>query len=443
MLDDIIKYRLQKLERYQKFYSAYPNRIGPRISIKKAIDKFEEWLANQKILGLAGRIVGLRNQGKIIFVDLKDFDSQIQLVLKKDLTSEFELLADCIDIGDFLWAKGRLFKTKTREKSLLANQARLISKSLRPLPQSWYGLKDIEKRLRHRELDFILNPSAKNFLVTRSKVISSLTKILHQYGFQEVQTPILQPVAGGAKARPFKTRWQALGQDVYLRIAPELYLKRLLVAGFEKIFELGKNFRNEGIDRVHYPEFTMLELYWAYKDYKFLMKFTKNVLTKLFKQFKPNKLVYQKKSIDINNWQTLTFNEAIKRYAPHQKGEPDQILSKKVKPNLIDPTFIIDHPKSISPLAKSKPDNPELVERFQLYIGGIELANGYTELNNPLEQRKRMSKQKNLDENFLEALEYGMPPAAGVGIGIDRLVALIVDSHSIREVISFPVLKSK
>ncbi len=443
MLDDIIKYRLQKLERYQKFYSAYPNRIGPRISIKKAIDKFEEWLASKKTLKLVGRIVGLRNQGKIIFVDLKDFDSRIQLVLKKDLTSEFELLADCIDIGDFLWAKGRLFKTKTREKSLLANQARLISKSLRPLPQSWYGLKDIEKRLRHRELDFILNPSAKNFLVTRSKIISSLTKILHQYGFQEVQTPILQPVAGGAKARPFKTRWQALGQDVYLRIAPELYLKRLLVAGFEKIFELGKNFRNEGIDRVHYPEFTMLELYWAYKDYKFLMKFTKNVLTKLFKQFKPNKLVYQKKSIDINNWQTLTFNEAIKRYAPHQKGEPDQILSKKVKPNLIDPTFIIDHPKSISPLAKSKPDNPELVERFQLYIGGIELANGYTELNNPLEQRKRMSKQKNLDENFLEALEYGMPPAAGVGIGIDRLVALIVDSHSIREVISFPVLKSK
>jgi len=291
----------------------------------------------------------------------------------------------------------------------------------------------------------------------RSEIVTQLRRLLGEEGFLEVETPILQPLAGGAKAKPFKTHWEALREDVYLRIAPELYLKRLLVAGFEKIFEIGKNFRNEGIDREHYPEFTMLELYWAYQDYRSLMKFIKKTLLKLVK-------VLKLKSTALSRpWQTLTFDEVLKKFIEPSRQtylsnlnaeEAAEVFKKEICPKITNPTFVIDYPAEISPLAKNLAKNPRLVERFQLIVDGWELINGYSELNDPLEQESRLKEQEKkylagdqelslVDQDFLEALEYGMPPAAGLGIGLDRLAAVLTNAHSLREVIAFPMLKGK
>jgi lysyl-tRNA synthetase class 2 len=457
MLQDIIAERQKKLAKLKsKKINPYPSTAKRMALVGEAIKNFNSWEKNRKTLFLVGRLRAWRDQGGIIFSELEDETGRIQLVFKEKETKQFELIKETLDSGDFLEVKGKLFKTKRGEKSLKADSVKIIGKSLRPLPTEWFGLKDAEERFRRRYLDLLLNPEVKVRLQKRSEIIAELRQLLYQEGFLEVETPILQPLAGGAKAKPFKSHWEALKEDVYLRIAPELYLKRLLVGGFEKIFEIGKNFRNEGIDRDHYPEFTMLELYWAYQDYRSLMKFIQKILLKLVKNLK------LKSSAFSRPWHTYTFEEVLKKFIdPSRRNYVDdlnaeeaaEVLKKEIYPKLTNPTFIIDYPSEIVPLAKSSPD-PKLVERFQLIVDGKELINGYSELNDPVEQRIRLEDQEKkflagdqelsrVDQDFLEALEYGMPSAAGLGIGIDRLVAVLTGSHSIREVIAFPMLKGK
>ncbi len=452
MLEDIIKERRKKIENLIKNgVRPFPSKAKRTISIAEALKNFNKLSRSKKHISIAGRVMALRDQGNLIFADVKDesgpalskAEGKIQTLLKKDNLENFKILKQNIDVGDFISIGGNLFKTKAGEKSVEAKSVEIIAKSLRPLPTHWYGLKDVEERFRKRYLDVILNPEIKEKFFKRSEIIAYLRQKLNEEGFLEVETPMLQPIPGGAKARPFITHHNALDTDFYLRIAPELYLKRLLVAGFEKIFEIGRNFRNEGIDRDHNPEFTMLELYWAYQDWKGLMKFVEKLLKKFL----------------AGRWGKITFSEALKKYAKTDvkklaAEKLDEIFKKEVRPKIIKPTFITHFPKSISPLAKSCPDNPELTERFQLIVDGTEIVNGFSELNDPIEQRKRMEEQEKLyragdpeasrlDEDFLEALEYGMPPAAGLGIGIDRLAALITKSHNIKEVIIFPTLRPK
>ncbi|MEK7574479.1 MAG: lysine--tRNA ligase [Patescibacteria group bacterium] len=458
MLNDIIEQRKKKLANLIKAgLNPYPSSVKRTASLTEVLENFNRWQKSGKKLFLAGRLRAWRDQGRIIFADLEDETGKLQLIFNEKQTKQFDLMKENSDIGDFIEVQGKLLKTKRGEKSLAVGLSRVISKSLRPLPAEWFGLKDAEERFRRRYLDLILNPEVKIRIQKRSEIIACLRQLLQGEGFSEVETPILQPLPGGAKAKPFKSHWEALNEDVYLRIAPELYLKRLLVAGFEKIFEIGKNFRNEGIDKEHYPEFTMLELYWAYEDYQSLMKFIQKILLKLIKSLKLKSTVFNRP------WQTLTFNEVLKKFIdPSRRGRLDnlnadeaaEIFKKEICPKLINPTFITDYPLALSPLAKSCPQDAQLVERFQLVVNGWELINGYSELNNPEEQRRRLEKQEEkhlagdeelsrVDQDFLEAMEYGMPPATGLGIGIDRLVALLTDSHSIREIITFPMLKGK
>lgn len=444
MLEDIIKERQRKLKNLrQGGFNPYPSKIKRTIFIAEALRNFNKLSRLKKQIFIAGRIIGLRDQGNLIFIDVKDESGKIQAVFKKDSLTNFKFLKQNLDTGDFLSVGGPLFETQKGEKSIEAKNVEIIAKSLRPLPTQWYGLKDVEERYRKRYLDIILNPEVKERIIRGGAIIRYLREKLSQEGFIEVETPILQPIPGGALARPFVTHHNALNCDFYLRVAPELYLKRLLVAGFEKIYEIGRVFRNEGIDREHNPEFTIFELYWAYQDWEGLMKFTE----KLLKKFLPGK------------WQKMTYQEAIKKYAKKdarklKKEEIDEVFKKEVRPNLIKPIFITHYPKSISPFAKTCADNPELTERFQLIAEGMEIVNGFSELNDPVDQRQRMEEQEKmyrggnletsrLDEDFLEALEYGMPPAAGWGIGVDRLVSLATKSHSLKETIIFPTLRPK
>lgn len=459
MLEDLIKERLKKLQLYQKSANPYPPKVERSFSIREVIENFDRLAGSGKKAVLTGRILGWRDQGKIIFADMKDESGTIQVVLKKGATKDFDFLRQVIDRGDFLEVKGFFFATEKGEKSIKAETIRIIAKSLRPWPSSWFGLEDVEERYRRRYLDFVLNPESKKKIEVRSKIAAELRRILQEDGFLEIETPVLQPLPGGALAAPFKTHFNALNLDVYLRIAPELYLKRLLVGGFEKIFELGKDFRNEGIDKDHYPEFTMLELYWAYQNYEGLMEATEKWLKKVVENLglevkMDGKLIdFQKK------WPRVKFPDLIDEYSPSDKNkiktiEIDDVFKKKIRPFIKDPLFVIDHPKVISPLSKAKEDDPDFVERFQLVVGGMEVVNGFSELNDPIDQRERMEEQEKmyregneeasrLDEDFLEALEYGMPPAAGLGLGLDRFAALLTNSHSIREVMSFVTLRPK
>ena len=444
MLEDIIRERQRKLKNlFKEGINPYPAKIKRTILISEALKDFNKLSSSKKQLFLAGRIKALRDQGNLIFIDLQDESAKIQAVFRKDNLANFKILKQNLDVGDFLSVSGPLFKTQKGEKSIEAKNAEIIAKSLRPLPTQWYGLKDVEERYRKRYLDLILNPEVKEKIIVRSKIIETLRIDLAKEGFIEVETPILQPLAGGALARPFITHHNALNCDFYLRVAPELYLKRLLVAGFEKIYEIGRVFRNEGIDRDHNPEFTMFELYWAYQDWEGLMKFTE----KLLKKFIPGK------------WEKITFEAALKKYAKKdikklKPAEIDEVFKKEVRPKIVKPTFITHYPKSLSPFAKSVQGKLELTERFQLIVEGMEIVNGFSELNDPVDQRERMEEQERkyragnqeasrLDEDFLEALEYGMPPTAGWGIGIDRLATLVTKSHNIKEVIVFPTLKPK
>jgi len=442
MLDDIIKERGKKLDALKEArIDPYPSIIKRTISIAQALKKFLLFSVLKKQFSITGRIFGLRDQGNLIFLDVQDESGKIQVVLKKNNLKNFKLFKETLDVGDFISSTGFFFKTKAGEKSIEAKDVEIIAKSLRPLPDQWYGLKDIEERYRKRYLDIILNSEVKEKISKRCEILKIIRENLYKEGFLEVETPMLQPIPGGAIARPFITHHNALDTDFYLRIAPELYLKRLLIAGFEKIFEIGRNFRNEGIDKDHNPEFTMLELYWAYQDREGLMKFVEKILKKFIS----------------GKYEKITYNDSFKKYAGKDLNkikpeEIDEVFKKEVRPKIVKPTFIIDYPKAISPLAKSSVDNPEITERFQLVVKGMEVVNGFSELNDPIDQRQRMEKQERmyragdkeasrLDEDFLEAMEYGMPPAAGLGIGIDRLVSLITDSHNLKEIIIFPTLK--
>ncbi len=439
-LENLRKIRIEKLEKIRKLgVDPYPSKFESREEIGEV---------RKKKLGttvrIAGRIMAWREHGKIVFADLKDESGQIQVVFKEDKLSALssQLLA-LLDIGDFIGVEGKLFKTDAGELSIEVKDLVLLSKSLRPLPSQWYGLKDVEERYRKRYLDLLMNPEVKKVFETRSQIITAMREFLDQKGFLEVETPTLQPIYGGATARPFVTHHQALDIDLYLRIADELYLKRLIVGGLEKVYEICRDFRNEGIDRQHNPEFTQMECYWAYADYEEMMKLTEEMVCFIVKEVLGSlELEYQGHKVNLKApWKRLDFSEAPKDV----DGDLDET-------RIIEPTFVTSYPRKISPLAKASPDNPEVVERFEPVIGGLELGNAYSELNDPLLQREIFEKQAAaraagdeeahpMDEDFVEALEYGMPPTGGLGIGVDRLVMLLTNQRSIRDVILFPTMR--
>jgi len=431
-LEKIRKVRLKKLENLRKTgIEPYPAKVSRSHTNQEALNKFTT-LGKRKIT-LVGRIRSIRGHGGSCFCHVEDGSGQIQIYLKQDKIGKnhYQLFLDNIDIGDFIEVSGSLFKTKKGEKTLEVSKWRILVKSLLPLPEKWHGLKNVEERFRKRYLDLILNKEIKEKFKKRSEIITKIRQFLDKNEFLEVETPMLQVLAGGAKARPFKTRLNALNMDLYLRIAPELYLKRLLIGGFEKIYELGRTFRNEGIDREHNPEFTMLEFYVAYWDYNKMMEFTEKLMKRL-----DNKIFKGK-------FRKIKYSKIV--------GRKDE---KEVFVKIKTPTFVINHPKEISPLSKKSEKDPKKVERFHLIVNGLEIANGFSEINDPIDQKERFEAQEKLrkkgdkeahqyDKDFVEALEYGMPPAAGIGIGIDRLVVLLTESKTLREAILFPTMRPK
>lgn len=433
---------------------------------------------------LAGRLTALRYHGKSTFADLCDDSGKIQLFFGlNDLGEQrYEFLAKLVNIGDFLGVEGAIFTTRTNQVTVKVQEFTLLTKSLRPLPEKWHGLKDVETRLRQRYLDLLANEETKDVFRKRSEIIKRMREFLDSRGYIEVETPMLHPIPGGATARPFVTHHNALDRDLYLRVAPELYLKRLLVGGFEKVYEINRNFRNEGLSPRHNPEFTMMELYHAYVDYEYIMELVEEMLSDIISRVAGQRtIVYQGNEIEVKPpWPRMSFFAAIREFAgvdleAANDAESarrviadlrvvledsagygkicDEVFKSYVVPRLIQPAFIIDHPVELSPLAKGKRGNPRLTERFQPFIGGLELGNAFSELNDPLEQRARFEQQmklraggdeeaQTLDEDFITALEFGMPPAGGLGIGIDRLVMLLTDSSTIKEVILFPQLRT-
>ena len=450
--------------------SDYGQRFLPKESTLNVIKNFEEG----KSVRVAGRIMTRRIMGKSAFFDVKDEFGRIQAYVKKDiLGEEGYAFFKALSIGDIVGLEGDLFSSKTGEKTIKVRKLERLSKIVRTLPEKWHGLKDVETRYRHRYIDLIMNDNVRETFKTRSSIIREIRKMLDEKNFTEVETPMMQSIPGGARAKPFETHHHALHADLYLRVAPELYLKRLLVGGFEKVYEINRNFRNEGISIKHNPEFTMMELYEAYADYEDMMNLTEEIVSGLVKKlYGKEEIVYGDKTINFKTpWKRITFYESIKKATgldlrkmsvkdaakelkiEVKKGMDevdilDEIFSEKVEKDLWDPTFILDYPVAMTALAKGREDDPELVYRFELFIGKKEIANAFSELNDPEIQRKRLTEQKEIigagkeiDEDFLMALEYGMPPAGGLGIGIDRLVMLLTNQNSIRDVILFPQLR--
>ncbi len=481
MLESLIEERLKKLEALKKAgISPYPIKTKKRISVGEAKKGFASFAKSKKKISLAGRIVSLRDQGGVLFADLKDEQAQIQLVFKKDNLKNFNFLKSTIDRGDFYWASGLLFKTKKGEESLEVKAYELLSKSLRPLPVEHFGIENVETRLRKRYLDILLDNSTKEIFYKKAIFWNTFREELKKSGFLEVETPVLESVPGGAEAEPFKTHHNALDLEFYLRISLELPLKKLLVAGYEKVFEIGRIFRNEGIDREHLQDYTQLEFYWAYSDYNELMIFaeklykivvkkTVGTLVTNFDSHKINwgkkwkKVDYVKEFIKINGLDpTRATKDELFKKAMELKLEPDKnlnsgrlidlIYKKTIRPKLIEPCFLINQPLAIEPLAKRSSLNSNIVERFQILAGGTELGKGFSELNDPIDQRERFEEQmklreagdneaQRLDEDFLESLEYGMPPASGFGIS-ERLFAVLLD-RPVRETVIFPLMRPK
>ncbi|MFC1948675.1 lysine--tRNA ligase [Chloroflexota bacterium] len=501
-LERITQQRMDKLDQIRaEGVNPYPNRYERTHTTQEAVELLEQLESKGKAekpedspsgkdkVSVAGRITAMRNMGKSTFVDIRDGSGKIQLLFQEikgtDKYDKDQIqLFGALDIGDIIGVEGSIGKTRTGEPTVWVGNFTLLAKSLQPLPEKWHGLSDVETRYRQRYLDLISNPEAQETFKIRSQVIAAIRQFLGQRGFIEVETPVLQPSAGGALARPFVTHHQALDQDFYLRIATELHLKRLIIGGLDKVYEIGRIFRNEGIDTRHNPEFTLLESYEAYADYNDVMKMVEEMVYKVARQvLGVTKIKYGDETVDLKPpWQRLRLRDAAVEYSgidfvkyPTASGlrekmrsmnieaDPeknwaklvDELLSTSVVPKLIQPTFIIDYPVSMSPLAKKKPGEERVVERFQAFTGGgIELANAYSELNNPIEQRERFEEQLKerqgageerwtIDEDFLLAMEYGMPPTGGLGIGIDRLVMLLTNQQSIREVILFPQLREK
>ncbi len=484
-IDEIRENRIKKRKNIEKKgLNPYPSETKRTHTIFEVLRDFSKIARVKREVILVGRIKSKRIHGKAAFLNIEDGTGKIQVLLRENSVGEsaYRFFLDNFDIGDFLELKGNLFLTKTKEKTLNISDFRVLVKSLLPLPEKWHGLKDIEERYRKRYLDLIFNPEVKKKFELRSKIIEEIRNFLQIEGFLEVETPILQLIYGGAKAKPFKTHLNALDLDLYLRISPELYLKRLLVGGFEKIYEIGKCFRNEGVDKFHNPDFTILEFYWAYADYRDLMKFTEEMFKAVVKKlFGKLEIKYGNKKINFKTpWPKIEFCQFLQKetkinfdnihpQALRQRAEKfgigvskvetkaevaDKIFKKYCRNKIWNPTFIIHHPLDFQPLAKAREKDLKKLANFQLIIAGCELVNAFSELNDPLKQREKFEEQEKLyksgleeaqrmDKDFLQALEYGMPPAAGFGLGIDRLVMLLTDSHSLREVIFFPTMRPR
>ncbi|MGB2580390.1 MAG: lysine--tRNA ligase [Minisyncoccia bacterium] len=483
-LEEIRAERLRKIELLkEKGMNPYPIATKRSISVADALSSFTKLSRENKKITLAGRVMAIRGQGALVFFNLRDSEAVIQGFLKRDDMDEelFSLFQDTIDIGDFIECAGTLFMTKRKERTLLVKSWKILSKSLRPLPDKWHGLQDVEERFRKRYLDMLMSDEVRARFVLRSKIITETRSFLNDAGYLEVETPLLQSLAGGALAEPFKTHHNALDIDLNLRIAPELYLKKLLVGGFPRVYELGRNFRNEGIDMTHNPEFTMLEFYAIYETAASQMAFVEKMIKTLVKNvLRGTKIKSGEDVIDVSKKFTVTsFLDLFKRYAsienpetmsrddwklsaerfgvrvePHDSIEKimDNVYKKACRPKIIQPTFIIDYPAGFSPFAKKQESNPAFIDRFQLVIAGVEMVNAFSELNDPLEQKIRYEEQDKKkkggegdvspsDEDYLEAIEYGLPPAGGVGIGIDRLAMIFSDTRNIREVVLFPTMR--
>lgn len=444
-IDEIRETRIKKLEALiEKGINPYPTTSH---FDKTLADASKDFVEGEKVQ-LVGRVMAIRGQGKVIFIDIDDGTGKFQALLKRgDPTKEedFELFSEYFDIGDFIEIKGDLFVTKQNEKTLLVESLRMLAKSLRPLPEKWAGLTDIEERFRKRYLDLLSNPEVKARFLTRSKIVSLIREFYLKHGYVEVDLPNLQPLAGGATAAPFTTHHNALDMDFYLPIAQELYLKELLAGGMPKVFEIGKRFRNEGIDSTHNPEFTMLESNSAYEDAVSQREFIQDLFRHVVKGiFGKLQFEYEGQTIDLEqDFKVMKFPNTT-----------DEEYKKNLRPTLIQPTFLIDYPVAFNPFAKRKEEDPTLIDRFQLVICGAELVNAFSELNNPIDQKERYLEEdkkgkggnKDIspsDMEYLEAMEYGMPPNGGIGIGIDRLVMLLTNVSNIKEVILFPTLKPK
>ena len=482
-LNEQMQVRLDKMHKIEEkglkpfgYRYEFTHRSG---DVKENFDALAEAETEVK---LAGRVMAIRGHGKTCFMDMQDKDGRIQVYVRKDVLGEENYaLIKMMDIGDTVGVTGTVFRTHMGEVSIKAAALEMLSKSLRPLPEKWHGLKDVETRYRQRYVDLIVNPDVRDTFVKRSQIIRSVRDVLDSHGFLEVETPILNTIAGGAAARPFISYHNALDMQVYMRIAPELYLKRLIVGGMDRVYELGRVFRNEGIDNRHNPEFTSVEIYQAFADYRDMMDLTEEVVVKTAeKVLGTTKINYEGTEIELASpWKRISMIDAVKEYAGKDFTnvtdlEEARAIAKElnveveatwgigkiinacfeeyVEDKLIQPTFITGHPKEISPLAKSNPENPEITDRFEAFIYGREICNGFTELNDPIDQRERFLKQVEerangdeeanmMDEDFVTALEYGLPPTGGLGIGIDRLVMFLTDSSTIRDVLFFPTMK--
>lgn len=487
-MNELLQIRRDKLTQLQQEgkdpfqITSYPvdNHAAP---VREKFAGLEPEQESGETVCLAGRMMSKRVMGKASFADLQDKSGSIQLYVRRDLIGDEEYAAfKKLDIGDLIGVKGEIFRTKKGELSVKVSELTLLSKSLRPLPEKFHGLTDTDTRYRQRYVDLIVNPEVKDTFIKRSQILREIRNFLDAQGFMEVETPMLVSNAGGAAARPFETHYNALDEDVKLRISLELYLKRLIVGGLERVYEIGRVFRNEGVDTRHNPEFTLMELYQAYTDYHGMMDLTENMFRYVAQKVCGTTLIpYAEAMIDLGKpFERMTMLEAVKKYAGIDFDEiPDTEAAKKladekgihyeprhtkgdilnlffeeyVEEHLIQPVFIMDHPVEISPLTKRKPDKPDYVERFELFIYGREMCNAYSELNDPIDQRQRFAEQEKLlaqgdeeanhtDEDFLNALEIGMPPTGGIGYGIDRLVMLLTNSASIRDVLLFPTMKT-
>ncbi len=478
----LIAQRQQKLSSIrEKRIEPYPYGFPVTHRAEDIKRDFESLEASEESVRIAGRMLNRRKQGKVSFIDILDGTGKVQVYVRKDEIGEdgYDLLGLC-DIGDFLGLEGGVFRTRSGEITLRSQSLQLLAKSMRPLPEKWHGLRDLETRTRQRYVDLVMNPESRRVFEVRALVVKTVRRFLDSRGFMEVETPILQPLYGGANARPFQTHHNALGMPLYLRIAKELYLKRLLVGGFERVFEIGKDFRNEGIDRMHNPEFTQVEVYQAYADYEGMMEMVEGLILELATAVCGGPVVtYKGREADLSKpWQRLRIADALKMHAEvdlksasdddlrdvlgragHQ-ADADwprgrliaELVDERVEPHLTEPTFLMDYPLEISPLAKVKRGHPGETERFEPFLFGMEIGNAFSELNDPAEQEKRFEHQMSLrtlgdeeaqmmDRDYLRALEYGMPPAGGLGLGIDRLVMILSGAENIRDVILFPLLR--
>jgi len=456
--DEILVQRLKRTEEIEALgFRAYGQRFDfthtiPNI-LREYSEKTAEDLVEKPVVKIAGRIQTMRRMGKAGFLHLMQAGEKLQVYIRKDAVSETEYkLYEILDTGDIIGVEGYLFRTRTGELSVHAEKLTFLSKILLALPEKFHGLEDVEVRYRQRYLDLIANPESQKVFVTRAKIIASLRRQLEQHGYIEVETPMMQPLYGGATARPFVTHHNTLDMDLYLRIAPELYLKRLIVGGLDRVYEINRNFRNEGISTSHNPEFTMLEFYQAYTDYQGMMDLSAKLLKQTAIDATGSAVVeYQGETLDFSNVRRMSMQEAVgdsslKGHSLVEKFE------REVEPKLIQPTFIYDYPVEVSPLSKNKASDPAFVERFEIYAAGMELGNAYTELNDPGEQRRRFEMQvrdreagdeeaHQMDEDYLRAMAYGMPPTGGEGIGVDRLTMIFTNSKSIRDVILFPLMR--